>query len=184
MKYAINALSLFLLLFAPVLWAKNKTILPDACGDDAVIFKVDDNANHPPLPALEPGKALIVVGHPRDTFGCVGGCYLLDTRIGMDGSWMGALNSTKSDYFAYAVTPGEHHFCTTFGMGKLMRDADRIRTLALNVEAGHIYYLEARNQLVQHGNTRLQSFSLDQLSDDDGKFMVKSRDYATSTPKK
>ena len=183
MKYAINALYLCLLFSAPIVWAKDKVILPDACGDDAVLFKVDDNANHPPLPALEPGKALIVVGHLKE-LPCMGGCDVFYTRIGMDGGWMGALNSTKSDYFAFAVTPGEHHFCSTFGAHRLLHNTDRIQTLAVTVEAGHIYYLEARHELIQHGNARLESFSFDQLSDDNGKFMVKSRDYATSTPKK
>ena len=189
MKCAIKALSMCLLLSAAMVWAKDKVILPDACGDESLLFKVEDNGSHPPLTTLEPGKALIVIGHIKQG----PGTDLFNIRIGMDGAWTGALNSTKNDYFAFSVSPSEHHFCATFGAHKLLGNPsmmfsfaspERIQTLTLNVEAGRIYYLEAKQTVIPNGNSSLSSFSLGQLSEDDGKFMVKSRDYATSTPKK
>jgi hypothetical protein len=183
MKYAMKALSLCLLLSAPMIWAKDKVILPDACGDDSVIFKVADNGNHPPLPALEPGKAMIVVGHVKEPLKE----DTLNPRIGMDGSWIGALKNNKDDYFVFSAAPGEHHFCATFGAGRILHNAEllgRIQTLTLNVEAGHIYYFEARRGSIQSGNAVLVSYSFARVSDDDGKYTVKSRDYATSTPTK
>ncbi len=188
MKYSINVLLLCLVFSAPA-WAKGKIILPDACGNDAVLFKVDDNANHAPLPAPDSGKALIVVGHVRDT----PKGDIKNIRIGMDGSWVGALNNGESDYFAFSVSPGEHHFCFTFGAHGLLEDSrfqasvatsKRMLTLAITAEAGHIYYIEAKHQAPGESDPLPGFFSVEQLTEDDGKFMVKSHDYATSTPVK
>ena len=45
----------------PAMQAKAKTILPDACGDDDVKFKVDTKKDHPAPPPPTAGKAQIAL---------------------------------------------------------------------------------------------------------------------------
>jgi hypothetical protein len=106
------------------------------CGPAKIEFNVKTDKNQHPVIQPESGKALVYViedvANPSAmTFGEV------TTRVGLDGSWVGA-NHGQS-YVSFAVEPGEHRVCADWqsslkGLQKLSGAAD------LTVEAGKTYY--------------------------------------------
>jgi hypothetical protein len=169
--------------------AKDKIILPDACGDDSTTFEVKAEEGQPaPTPPPE-GKAQIVF---IETMSKNDGCHGCDqtrqtTRFGVDGAWVGANRSNS--YFAINVDPGVHHMC--------VQDQSRVKKFRADIaldsftaELGKVYYYEINLDLLlmdmasgpgrssgsKGGNP---GFVLSQLGEDDGKYRVKAWKLAT-----
>lgn len=108
---------------------------PDACGKDAVQFKVKTVKRQDPLTAPEAGKALLVF------FESVSGDFATGptARFGVDGSWVGA--DKGASYFAVSVAPGEHHLCAVRQSGAKSDKVD-VGEVTLRAEAGNIYYYD------------------------------------------
>jgi hypothetical protein len=105
----------------------------------------------------DPGKAVIYViqddshfeSHPRPT-----------TRIGVDGTWIGATQSNS--FLRAALDPGEHHLCASWqgfvgiGMGP------RVAALHFRAEAGKSYYFRVKDKwLREHGEGDIDFASID-----------------------
>jgi hypothetical protein len=166
--------------------AKDKTILPDACGDDGVTFDVRTEESQPAPPPPPGGKAQIVfietMPKPHNCIGCD-----QTTRFGVDGAWVGA--NRNNSYFTINLDPGVHHMC--------VQDQSRVKQFKADIaldsftaEPGKVYYYEinldtvlmyrapgpGRSSGSKGGNP---GFVLSQLGEDDGKYRVKAWKLAT-----
>lgn len=186
----MKKLALILLLaiaFLPTARAK-ELVLPDSCGDNKVQFDIVTEKGKSPLDPPPAGKALIVLIETVEKpgmgwLGCPGCNY--ESRFGMDGAWVGAMKGNA--YVATPVDPGEHHLCAVIGK-------KNVGVEAVTAEAGKTYYYEAKYVGVgtrRPGGTSGQGtygvdvsvfFTL--LSEDEGKYKVKTSERSTSTPKK
>lgn len=162
--------SSWLLLVASLMAARcGAAPLPSACGNDKIIYDVSTQAGRPaPSPPAE-GKAQIVIVEVK---------YGLDVtaRIGLDGQWVGA---DKGDsYFAFDVSPGVHHMCANWQSS--LRSWDRqVGLLALNAEAGKVYYFEVKVIMSKYFN----DFTFTPLNEDEGRYLVSTGRLATATAK-
>jgi hypothetical protein len=184
MTTKIAVMLLCSLMLAPVqALAKSKSaaILPDGCGDDAVMYDAIWEKDNPGLPALADGKALIVFVEslpysPKKA-------YKADTiRFGVDGAWVGA--NIDESYFTVTVDPGEHNLCASAEYAPNSRKHLYNKTATFTAEPGKVYYFEAAHNVIGGQNASISAFDFAQLSESDGKYRVKAWKFATSNPKK
>ncbi|MFZ0291430.1 MAG: hypothetical protein WBV26_08655 [Candidatus Sulfotelmatobacter sp.] len=145
-----------------------------ACGAKDIKFAAKQDATQHPTPQPDADKALVYVVQEIGQLQCTG-CAL--TRVGMDGSWVGA--NQGSSYFFFAADPGDHHLC----MNWQSRLDYRSRSFAManfTAEAGKVYYFRAR---IFPGHYDY-SFDLDPINGDQGKYLVASSAFSVSHPKK
>jgi hypothetical protein len=173
---------------------KNKIPLPDACGDQNAKFDVKLQNNPSAALTPDPGKALLVFVGLTQHFKEV-------LRLGVDGTWVGA--DYGNSYFSVAVTPGEHSLCGAFQLsGDKARSVSGMTTFT--AEAGKVYYWESviGNLNYQLGAAPADAASLPGpstpprtvngviyvsyrfLTDQQGKYAVKTSELAVSSPKK
>lgn len=135
-----------------------------ACGPDAVKFDVKRDKAIQPIGPAETDKALVyVIEEQLDPCGLA---YCPTTKVGLDGSWVGA--NQGDSYFFFTATPGEHHLCATW-QSKLSRFNQRAALSKFTAEAGKIYYFRTR---VKSGATA--QLDLDPVNSDQGQFLVAS----------
>lgn len=141
--------------------------LPNACGNDKVIYAVSTQAGRPaPSPPAQ-GKAQIVIVEVK--YGLA-----VTARIGLDGQWVGA--DKGNSYFALDVSPGVHHMCANWQSS--LRSWDRqVGLLAVNVEAGKVYYFEVKVIMSKYFN----DFTFTPLNEDEGRYLVTTDRLATAT---
>jgi hypothetical protein len=157
--------------------------LPDACGNDEVRFNVTKQKGQPLPAGPEAGKAQIVFVESVERYDrgdCIG-CDAV-TRVGVDGSWVGA-NKGKS-YFAYAVEPGEHHLCVDWQSvsGKFRQ---KVGLDDFTADPGNVYYYKINVTIDMNLNPDTGfTIDLEPLNADEGKYLVKLAELATSKPKK
>jgi hypothetical protein len=145
------------------------TVLPDACGDDAIKFDVTTQKN-PPAPAPPAaGKAQIVFVEDENQM--VALFTYATVRFGMDGAWVGT--DKNNSYFVLDVAPGVHHLCASW------QGTKEVDLGPLTAEPGQIYYLAAHVTVESKDYT---SFGLSQLNDDQGKYRLKAWELSTSKP--
>ncbi len=161
------------------------TTLPDSCGDDKIQFDVTTQKKPPaPAPPADGKAQIIFIEAPDRNLGCWD-CGKPTSRIGMDGAWVGA--NQGNSYFAIDVTPGEHHLCTDWqsAFGTLKRKIGMAEFIA---EPGKTYYFEVKMKLKEYGSGDSGDVDRDlnfvQVSEDEGKFRMKSLALATSTARK
>ncbi|MGB8595873.1 MAG: hypothetical protein WCD48_10235 [Candidatus Sulfotelmatobacter sp.] len=145
-----------------------------ACGAKDIKFAAKQDATQHPTPQPDADKALVYVVQEIGQLQCTG-CAL--TRVGMDGSWVGA--NQGSSYFFFAADPGDHHLC----MNWQSRLDYRSRSFAManfTAEAGKVYYFRARIFPGRYD----YSFDLDPINGDQGKYLVASSAFSVSHPKK
>ena len=146
--------------------ASDKTILPDACGDDNVRFDVKTEKGQPAPPSAPAGKAQVVFIEDDKV---KGGPFTFYTfRFGMDGEWVGA--DYGDSFFVINVDPGVHHICVSpQSVTRVLKE--NVSTVPLTAESGKVYYLVAR--------FKTGLMSLTQLNEDEGKYRVKAFKLAT-----
>jgi len=173
------------LFFVPMVCLAAKTVLPDACGDPKVNFDVKTEKDQPAPAPPEPGKAQIVfIQTSKKMFNCgMGDAFSFGklgcnagARYGVDGAWAGATKGNS--YFTLSVEPGVHHLCAVLGK--------EIDAESLTVEAGKVYYYQAKYDLEYKGkdNPTEKSVEYSILDEDAGKFRVKASELAVAKPKK
>jgi hypothetical protein len=145
-----------------------------ACGADSAKFKVR-SSEAKPAPQPEPGKALVYVveefGRPQNEIGRP------TTRVGVDGSWVGANRGTS--YLSFSVDPGEHHLCTDWqSVPPWLRVAPSLASLT--AEAGETYYFRAR--ILEHPG--FFTLDLDPVNTDEGRMLVDTSPLSDYRPKK
>jgi hypothetical protein len=119
-----------------------KARLAAGCGPNELKFDVKTEKKRHPMGQLESGKALVYVfadedGDNNNSFK-IGG---LTTRVGLDGSWVGA-NDYKS-YFFFPAEPGEHRLCTSW-QSVLKGRTEKSSAASFTAEAGKVYYFRTR----------------------------------------
>lgn len=164
------------------------TVLPDACGNDAVIFNVtkDKGALAPAAPS--DNKALVVfLQTPEFRKDCIGGCSIT-TRVGIDGNWVGAVRDLS--YFSVAVDPGEHHICANW-QSRLRTMSKLVAMSSFTAEAGEIYYFrlepedKSRDIPISKGTMPPEELhlGLNALSKDEGSYGIKTSPQSKFTQK-
>ncbi len=159
MKIAI----VMLLLTTAAIAQDQPAAVPAACGPQGMSFNVKrDNSQHT-LGQSEPGKAMIYFIQDLGQVSCLGGCIM--TRIGMDGTWVGA--NQRNSYFPIAIEPGEHHLCAS---AQLTFSPASTALAHFTAEAGKVYYF--RNRV--SGSRDQSLFDFDSIDGDQAKYLIAS----------
>ena len=145
----------------------NKTAVAKAmaaCGPDKVKFDVTQSGASQPPATVEAGKALVYVIEETSA-NCGVGC-VATTKVGLNGSWIGA--NQGNSYFSFAVASGEHHLCVRWQ--SILPHRNRLAALAnFTAEAGKIYYFRT-------GVFETESFGahldLAPINSDQGQYLV------------
>jgi hypothetical protein len=136
------------------------------CGSDDIHFGVKMDKNQHALAQPASGKALVYVFEDDLTSGGVP-----TTRVGFDGKWAGA--NIPDSYFSSTVTPGAHRLCSNWqGHPKMGAARD------FTSENGKIYFF--RVTVAASGN---EVFTLDQVPEAEGRFLIASHGLSTFTMK-
>lgn len=112
-----------------------------ACGPIGDHMKVNSENAKDLLTQPESGKALVYVIEDDGVANRIIGGNIT-WRVGLDGSWVAALNR-HSPYTTFSVTPGEHHLCVNW-QSSLDYLAKATNLAHLNVEADKTYYFRIR----------------------------------------
>lgn len=165
-------LLIFAFSFAQQTNTNNKKAVAEAawaqagCGSDDIHFVVKMDENQHALAQPASGKALVYVFEDDLTSGGVP-----TTRVGFDGKWAGA--NIPDSYFFSAVTPGAHRLCSNWqGHPKVGAARD------FTSENGKTYFF--RVTISASGNNE---FTLDQVPEAEGLFLIASHGLSTSTVK-
>jgi hypothetical protein len=175
----MRALLAFLLLASPV-FAQNQTpaVPQSACGRGDIQYDVKkDQGQH--IPDADPTKALVYIIQDEQSVGLCIKCTTT-TRIGLDGSWIGANNG--SSYFFFAVDPGEHHLCANWQSryGEVSR---LIGLIGFTAEAGKTYYF--RSRILAFSNKEDEPYlDFDAPNPDQARYLISISPYSVSHPKK
>lgn len=148
---------------------------PDSCGNDRVKFDVKTEEGQPVPAGPAEGKAQIVFIENGNQM--IGPFMHATVRLGMDGAWVGA--NYGNSYFALTVDPGVHHLCANWqsSMESLQKGLD---LTSFTAEPAKIYYFEAQVTVNSRSSV---TFTLSQLNEDEGKYLVKGSKLSTSRPK-
>ena len=152
-----------------------------ACGPREVKFDVKADKSQHPTPKAEPGKVLVyIIEDQRQVLTpCIGNCGY-STKLGVDGTWMGA--NQGSSYFFFSIEPGEHHLCVTWEMGR-ERPQDRVSLASFMAEPGHTYYFRVRATGMAPP-TGFYSIDLEPVNSDEGQLLVAVSPLSTFHEKK
>jgi hypothetical protein len=147
-----------------------------ACGQSDVRFDIKkDNGEH--VAQAEAGKALVYVIQDEDHPDCLK-CDVT-TRVGLDGSWLGATNGDS--YFFFSVDPGEHHLCAN-RQPEIGVSTKPIALLSFAAEPGKAYYFRAH---AIYGADRGASYSdFAPVDADEAQYLISISAYANSRAKK
>lgn len=155
--------------------APETTLLARACGPGRVNFDATADASQHPLAQPQAGKATVYL---------VGSFFAVDppakplVKVGMDGSWVGAIRGNS--YIFFSVEPGDHHICANWQSG-ILTPSGLFALASFTAEAGKTYYFRARPR---NGDNRAYSLDLDPADNDEGQYLVASSAFSKSHPKK
>jgi hypothetical protein len=147
-----------------------------SCGQSDVHFEIKkDSGEH--VAQAEAGQALVYIIQDEDHPDCLK-CDVT-TRVGLDGSWIGA-NSGDS-YFFFSVDPGEHHLCAN-RQPEIGVSTKPIALLGFMAEARKTYYFRVH---AIYGADRGASYSdFAPVDPDEAQYLISISAYATSRSKK
>ena len=174
---------LVLFVFASPLFAQDEAATARAaagCGPEQINFEVKANKKQHPTSQPEAGKGLVYM-FADVTPGSYGdGVFGITTRVGLDGTWVGA-NSSHS-YFFFAVSPGDHRLCTNWQSSVGWR-SKVAKAVTLTAEAGKVYYFRTR-MLPPSERQNEVIMKLEPLDPAEGQLLIASSSLSTSQPKK
>src|ERR1017187_2709787 len=165
-------------------WAQENSA---ACGPDQTKFKVKREAHSHPAGAPRPGKALVYVFGDSELDNTAISIGALNTRVGVDGQWVGAYGSKSYIYFS--VAPGEHRLCTSQQSSFKSRRDNNASAITFTAEQGKVYYFRtqpsptslAESTTTGVPNGRVELAALDPVHK---QLMIPKWAYSTSQPKK
>jgi hypothetical protein len=132
-------LALGVVMLASMAWAQENS---SGCGPDQTKFSVKREAHSHPTGTPEPGKALVYVFGDSELDNIALRIGALNTRVGVDGEWVGAYGAKSYMYFS--VAPGEHRLCTSQQSSlKSLRDNDA-SAITFKTEEGKVYYFRTQ----------------------------------------
>jgi len=169
--------TLAVLLFAATALAQSApTAVAPGCGAADVKFDVTADKSQHPSAQPENGKAVVYFieddsyfeSHPKPT-----------TRLGVDGSWVGANHGTS--YFYVTVDPGEHHLCASWQswVGFGMRETSA--AAHFTAEPGQTYYFRVRNTWL--GGPAGSHVDFSPVDSDEGQLLASRFAFSTFRPK-
>jgi Protein of unknown function (DUF2846) len=170
---------LVIFLFTFSVFALNPAALANpqsACGQSDVHFDIKkDNGEH--VAQAEAGKALVYIIQDEDHPDCLK-CDVT-TRVGLDGSWIGANNGDS--YFFFSADPGEHHLCAN-RQPEIGVSTKPIALMGFTAEAGKTYYFRVH---AIYGADRGASYSdFAPVDSDEAQYLISISAYASSRPKR
>jgi hypothetical protein len=178
LKIVLTALLLGLPIFAQAQASDDQS--DGGCGSSKAGWDVKTVKDHPPSPKPQDGKALVYVVQTMWVQpGIVIGSQKATTRVGVDGSWVGANHGDS--YFFFPVDPGEHSICTDwqstfYARSGLASAAD------LNAEAGAIYYFRVK---VRDANEyHPGEVKIEPIDRSEARLLLGRSSFSTSHPKK
>ena len=143
------------------------------CRDREV--RCEDRQGSAPSAQPESGKALVYFLEDDDSFESN---PKPTTRIGVDGSWVGANHGDS--YFYFSVDPGEHHLCTSWQSFVAFGARETSAAAHFTAEAGQTYYFRVRNTWI---GDHLHQVDLLPVDSDEGKLLASRFAFSTSHPK-
>jgi len=168
--------ALIVLLFATSAFSQDQaaiTAAEAACGPKNIRFDATEDADNHPTPQPEPGKALVYLIQDLGEVQCTG-CAL--TKVGLDGTWMGA--NQGSSYVFFAADPGDRHLCVNW-QSRLSVRSQAYAMANFTAEAGHVYYFHTRISV----SRMIYDFDLDPVNSDEGKYLLALSAHSVSHPK-
>jgi hypothetical protein len=149
------------------------------CGSTKTQFGVKTDKSKHSVAQPEPGKALVYVVE-----GVISAPHLWSighttTRVGVDGSWVGA--NQESSYLSFAVEPGTHRVCSD--VQSVFVSAEKMSAAAdLMAEAGKTYYYRV---MVTVGDQERQAHvSVKPVDEAEGLLLISKSALSASKPKK
>jgi hypothetical protein len=150
------------------------------CGSSKAGWDVKTVKDHPPSPKLQDGKALVyVVQTIWRQPGIVIGSDKATTRVGVDGTWIGANHGDS--YIFFPVDPGEHNICTDWQSTFCVRSG-LASAVDLNAEAGAIYYF--RVKVRDASQYRPGEVKIEPIDKAEARLLLGSSSFSTSHAKK
>jgi hypothetical protein len=144
---------------------------PTACGADSVRFKTSAGPVGDAAPPTAPDQATLYVIMQTTSIGPI-----RTPRIGMDGTWIGAVHG--SSFIRFSAAPGAHHLCDWVSPG-LTAPKNPISLSSFQAEPGQSYYFRVR--IFESSNGSLQDF--EPISVDEGKYLVSQYHLSLSEQK-
>ena len=177
-------LALSVVILATMAWAQDNSA---GCGPDQTKFEVKRDSHSHPTGTSEAGKALVYIFGDSELDNTpirVGG---LDTRVGVDGDWVGAYGFKSYMYFS--VSPGEHRLCTSQQSSLKSRRDDTASAITFTAEEGKVYYFRTQptpTSLAASTTTGVPNgyVELAKLDPAQAQLMMRKWGYSTSQPKK
>lgn len=167
------------LLFGAFVYAQDSssTFNPaPGCGSAAIKFDVKTDKSRHALAQPSPGQAMVYFVEDDSEFEST---PKPTTRIGVDGTWVGANHGNS--YFSFTVAPGMHHLCASWQSLTVIGAHDTRAAAHFTAEAGQVYYFRVKNQwLREHGETHVD---LSPLDSDEGQLLASRRPLSISHPK-
>lgn len=159
-------------------------IIPDtthptaACGNDKTAFvvsrgQVGDTAT------TDTGKATVYFVELYNLLD-KGRANRPTIRHAIDGRWLGATQGFT--YLSTTVDPGPHHLCSQW-QSHFERLSDQVSLNNFDAEAGKHYYFRVQINVEGASGGGAVSIDLQQVSEDEGRFLVSEAAQSISKPK-
>ena len=151
------------------------------CGPDDLRFDVKTIDSKDGVTRPDAAKASVYfVGEVAEYVACVGGCAST-VRIGLDGTWIGAIKGDS--YLFFAVEPGEHHLCSGWQVHHRWTRKS-IAAVTMRAEPGKIYYFLTKIHYGIVDPLRKGPFvELQSIDNAEGQALISSRKLSTFRPK-
>src|SRR5271156_6721060 len=177
-------IALGMVILATMAWAQENSA---GCGPGQTKFEVTREGHAHPIGAPETGKALVYVFGDSELDNAAIRIGALNTRVGVDGEWVGAYGSKSYMYFS--VAPGEHRLCTSQQSSLKSRRDNNSSAITFTAVEGKVYYFRTQPSPtslaastttgVPNGVVELAAFDAAQAQ-----LMIPKWAYSTSQPKK
>ena len=168
-----SLLAMILLAASAFAQSQSGSATPAACASRNSNFDVKlDQSQHTLLPP-EQGKARVYFIQDLGPLPCIA-CLI--TKIGLDGTWVGAIQ--HNSYFSVSVAAGEHHLCAN--PQSRFAAVNRVVALAhFTAEPGKVYYFRTRTV----GDRDNPMFDLDPVDSDQAEYLIAAFPLSVSHPK-
>ncbi len=160
-------------------WAQDKPngiAAAPGCGPTDAKFEVKTEKAQHPVTQAESGKAVVYFVEDDTHFQST---PKPTTRIGLDGSWVGANHGNS--YFYLAVDPGEHHLCASWQSWIGVGTRNNASAAHFTAEAGGVYYFSVKNSWLRE--SQIMGIELVPLDSDEGQLLASKFSFSTFHPK-
>ena len=171
--------ALVAVLFICSAWAQDKptgVAVAPGCGPMDAKFDVKTDKTQHPITAAESGKAVVYFVEDDSHFQST---PKPTTRIGVDGSWVGANHGNS--YFYLSVEPGEHHLCASWQSWVGIGSRNQAAAAHFTAVAGGVYYFTVKNSWLRE--SMIMGIELLPLDSDQGQLLASKFSFSASHAK-